>query len=141
MRGHFRFHLSLSFISIIYFDLQGERGIELMPVINMNREPVQADALGEFHIASAVVYARIDRMPDVIKALEAMAGVQVHATSADGKLVVTLEGDRSSRVSDLFGAVQAVPGVMSTALVYQHHEHADSLFEDKSNDTDSSRIH
>jgi periplasmic nitrate reductase NapD len=112
-----------------------------MPVINMNREPVQVDASGEFHIAGAVVYARIDCIADVAKALEAMPGVQVHATSADGKLVVTLEGNHASRVADSLGAVQAVPGVMSTALVYQHHEHPDSLFEDKSNDTDSSRVH
>jgi periplasmic nitrate reductase NapD len=112
-----------------------------MPVINMNRESVQVDASGEFHIAGAVVFARIDCMPDVVKALQSMTGVQIHATSADGKLVVTLEGDRSSRVADLFGAVRAVPGVMNTALVYQHHEHPDSLFEDKLNDTDSSRVH
>lgn len=95
----------------------------------------------ELHIAGVVVFARIEGLQRVADALAALPGAQVHGSSADGKLVLTLEGDRSSYVAEQLHAVQALPDVVSTALVYQHHEHMDSSIEEIADETDSSRVH
>ncbi|MDR5740364.1 chaperone NapD [Caballeronia sp. LZ016] len=92
-------------------------------------------------MAGVVVYVHGDAIHRVTRALQAIPGTQVHGASADGKLVVTLEGDRASCVAEQLSAAQAIPDVVSIALVYQHHEAADSLNEDDSSETDSSRIH
>ncbi|SAK81391.1 assembly protein for periplasmic nitrate reductase [Caballeronia hypogeia] len=112
-----------------------------MPVNSNDRYDDKTDASCEFHIAGVVVYARIEAMQRVIRDLAALPGAQVHGSSAEGKIVLTLEGDRSSHVADQLHAVQAIPDVVSTALVYQHHEHIDSLAEDIADETDSSRVH
>ncbi|WP_321795438.1 chaperone NapD [Caballeronia sp. J97] len=115
--------------------------MELKPVDSSNRFEDQTDGSCEFHIAGVVVYARIETLQQIKEALAALPGAQVHGSSADGKIVLTLEGDRSSRVAEQLQAVQSTPGVISTALVYQHHEHADPLTEDIADETDSSRVH
>jgi periplasmic nitrate reductase NapD len=115
--------------------------MEHMPVNNSDRDDDKAGTAGEFHIAGVVVYARIEALEQVTQALAALPGAQVHASSADGKIVLTLEGDRSSSVAEQLHAVQAIRDVVSTALVYQHHEHVDSLNEDIADETDSPRVH
>ena len=112
-----------------------------MPVDTHDRFDDKADTSSEFHIAGVVVYARIESLQQVAQALAALPGAQVHASSGDGKIVVTLEGDRSSYVAEQLHAVQAIPDVVSTALVYQHHDLADSIHEDLADETDSSRVH
>ena len=112
-----------------------------MPVNNSHRFDDKTDTSCEFHIAGVVVYAHIEALQQVAQALAALPGAQVHASSADGKIVLTLEGDRSSYVAEQLHAVQAIPDVVTTALVYQHHEHVDSLNEDIADETDSSRVH
>ena len=112
-----------------------------MPVNSEDRNDDKTDKSCEYHIAGVVVYARIESLPRVMHALAALPGAQVHASSDQGKIVLTLEGDRSTHVAEQLHAVQSIPDVMSTALVYQHHEHADSLNEDIVDETDSSRVH
>ncbi|WP_279628667.1 chaperone NapD [Caballeronia pedi] len=112
-----------------------------MPVDSHDRFDDKTEESCEFHVAGVVVYARIEALDRVMQTLAAMPGAQVHGSSVDGKLVVTLEGDSSSRVADQLHAVQSIPDVVSIALVYQHHEHADSLSEDIADETDSSRVH
>ncbi|SAK74344.1 assembly protein for periplasmic nitrate reductase [Caballeronia catudaia] len=115
--------------------------MEHMPVDTNDRRDDKTDTSCEFHIAGVVVYARIEALQYVMHALAALPGAQVHGTSADGKIALTLEADRSSCVAEQLHAVQAIPDVVSTALVYQHHDHADSLSEDIADETDSSRVH
>lgn len=78
----------------------------------------------ELHIASMVVHATPRRLPDVRLAILAVAGAEIHGASDTGKLVVTLEasttGDMIARISE----IQALDGVLASALVYQH---ADTL--------------
>ncbi|SAK96025.1 assembly protein for periplasmic nitrate reductase [Caballeronia calidae] len=112
-----------------------------MPVNANARYDDETDTSCEFHIAGVVVYARIEALQRVADALAALPGAQVHGSSAEGRIVLTLESDRSSCVAEQLQAVQSIPGVVSTALVYQHHEHADSLNEDIADETDSSRVH
>ncbi|MFT3736650.1 MAG: chaperone NapD [Rhodocyclaceae bacterium] len=78
----------------------------------------------EVHITSLVVHAAPKRAAAIGQQIADMAGAEVHAVSAAGKLVVTLEADSSRAIMDAVSAIQRLDGVMSAALVYQH---ADSL--------------
>ncbi|EKS70462.1 MULTISPECIES: chaperone NapD [Caballeronia] len=115
--------------------------MELKPVDINDRYADKTDESCEFHIAGVVVFGRIEALQRITRALAALPGAQVHGSSADGKIVLTLESDRSACVAEQLQAVQSIPDVISTALVYQHHEAADPLTEDIDDETDSSRVH
>jgi periplasmic nitrate reductase NapD len=100
----------------------------------------EAPDAGDFHVAGAVVHARIEALQHVVRALEALPGAQIHGESADGKLVLTLEADTAKLIAERLSAVQALPDVIGVARVYQQHEYADSQNEDNLNETDSSRL-
>lgn len=75
--------------------------------------------LDQVHIASLVVHALPDRAGAVAGAIGSLPGAQVHAATAAGKLVVTLEADSDGAMLDAIGAIQRLDGVMTAALVYQ----------------------
>lgn len=76
----------------------------------------------EVHIAGIVVFVRPERMDAVSAHLRALPGSTIHAASADGKLIVTLETESTKRTLDYMDAMRALPGVADVALVYQHAE-------------------
>jgi len=78
----------------------------------------------ELHIASLVVHTTPRRMATVEPAIAALPNALVHASSANGKLVVTLEARTAEVMSALVAGIQRIDGVLSAALVYQC---ADSL--------------
>ena len=100
-----------------------------------------AAAPREFHIAGVVIYAQSDRCEFIVSALRMLPGAQLHASTPDGRLVVTLEGSLSSSIEEQLSAINALPGVFSSALIYQHHEDIESLNEEFVDDTDPSRVH
>jgi nitrate reductase NapD len=73
----------------------------------------------ELHIASLVIHALPSRAGEVAQALGDLDGAQVHASSAAGKLVVTLEQPSAAAMTDAVLAIQRLPGVLSATLVYQ----------------------
>jgi nitrate reductase NapD len=74
----------------------------------------------EFHVAGIVVYAVPAELERVAREIAALSGARVHASSAVGKLVVTLEAATTGEVLSRFDEVQRVRGVLNAALVYQH---------------------
>lgn len=74
------------------------------------------------NISSLVVDARPDFLAPVRLALGAMPGVDVHAATPEGKLIVTLETDSNDSTTDTFSHIAAVEGVMSVAMVYHQFE-------------------
>jgi nitrate reductase NapD len=78
----------------------------------------------ELHITSLVVHSTPRRVRQVADAIAAIAGAEVHAVSADGKLVVTLEAHGADEMMAKVADIQRTDGVLSAALVYQC---ADSL--------------
>ena len=78
----------------------------------------------ELHIASLVVHALPRRIKRVAEAVVDVSGAEVHARSAAGKLVVTLEASSAWDMADKVSALQRIDGVLSAVLVYQC---ADSL--------------
>ena len=74
----------------------------------------------EFHVAGIVVYVVPAELERVTRDIAALSGAKVHASSAVGKLVVTLEAATTGEVLSRFDEVQRVRGVVNVALVYQH---------------------
>ena len=93
-------------------------------------EPVAPDAAEEWHIAGVAVHCLPDRLDDVRRAITPMTGAEIHAWSAEGKLVVTLEGPTSRALAAQLELLQRMDGVLSAALVYQHGEDAAAMAEE-----------
>lgn len=82
---------------------------------------------GTLHVAGLVVHAQPDRIELVRVAIEGIEGAQVHAENEAGKLVVTLEAASDARIVEQLAAINAVAGVVASALVYEHHEDMESM--------------
>jgi nitrate reductase NapD len=101
----------------------------------------EAPASRELHVAGIVIYAQSDRCESISQIIAMLPGAQVHATTADGRMVVTLEGSPTAAIEEQLSAINVLPGVLSSALVYQHHEDLDSLEEEFADEADPSRIY
>ena len=73
----------------------------------------------ELHIASLVVHVPPGRVDHIASAILDLPEAQVHATSAAGKLVVTLEAVSADEMTRQVSTIQHIDGVLSAALVYQ----------------------
>ncbi|MCK6423727.1 MAG: chaperone NapD [Burkholderiaceae bacterium] len=74
------------------------------------------------NISSLVVDARPDFLAPLCEALQALPGVDLHAATPEGKLIVTLETDSNDATTDTFERLGALEGVMSVAMVYHQFE-------------------
>ncbi len=74
------------------------------------------------NISGIVVHASPDKIDKVRAMLEKIDGVEVHAASAEGKMVVTIEKPGDREITDLFDEISKTSGVLSTAMVYHHFE-------------------
>jgi nitrate reductase NapD len=72
------------------------------------------------NISSAIVHVAPRRVDAACAVLGAMRGVEIHARSAVGKVVVTIEDDDTNSAADTYVALHDVPGVLSVAMVYQY---------------------
>ena len=89
----------------------------LLPLV---RAPASPEP--EVHICSLVVHARPDTLAPVGEALRAMRGVEIHGQSPQGKIVVTVETTNDHDIVRTMGSIGELPGVLSTALIFQHSE-------------------
>lgn len=74
------------------------------------------------HIAGVLVQARPEAIPQLQTRLSAVAGLEIHTVSPDGRMVVTIEGDGRKSVADTLFSLNAMQGVLSASLVYEHSE-------------------
>jgi nitrate reductase NapD len=74
------------------------------------------------NISGIVVHASPDKIDKVRAMLEKIDGVEVHAASTEGKMVVTIEKPGDREITDLFDEISKTSGVLSTAMVYHHFE-------------------
>ena len=72
------------------------------------------------NISSAIVHVVPRRVDTACAALAAMPGVEIHARSSEGKVVVTIDDDDTNSAADTYVALHHIPGVMSVAMVYQY---------------------
>jgi len=74
------------------------------------------------NISSAIVHARPGAAEAVRALLAATAGVEVHAVSDEGKLIVTIETDGDRSMADAFESIGRLDGVLSASMVYHQTE-------------------
>jgi nitrate reductase NapD len=84
--------------------------------------PASSDDLGELHIASLVLHVLPQRVSSVRARVARVEGAEVHGVGPTGKMVVTLEALGAARIAARVAELQAIDGVLSAALVYQHAE-------------------
>jgi nitrate reductase NapD len=81
----------------------------------------------EVHVAGLVVHAYPEALAGVEQYLRTEPGAHVHASTPDGKLVVTLEATHADAIADALCRIQTFDGVLAAALVYQHSEPAAAM--------------
>jgi nitrate reductase NapD len=72
------------------------------------------------NISSAIVQIVPARLDETCAALSEMPGVEVHARSPEGKVVVIIEDSDTTLATNTYVALHDVKGVMSVAMVYQY---------------------
>ena len=76
----------------------------------------------EVHISSMVVHAMPDYLLEVKRGIEDLPGTEIHAESPNGKLVVVLESQSQTYITDVIEKIACLDHVLSTALVYHQIE-------------------
>jgi len=76
--------------------------------------------MSDIDICGVLVRSRSENVPEVRGRLEKIPGVEVHATSSDGRLIVTVEGGPDRNTLDTVTDLLNVQGVIATSLVYQY---------------------
>ena len=74
------------------------------------------------NISSAIVHASPGALSIVEAGLAALAGVEVHAISPEGKLIVTIETDDDGSNVATYEHLGRLDGVLSAAMVYHQTE-------------------
>ncbi len=74
------------------------------------------------NLSSVLVNALPQALDEVAASLSLLAGVEIHATTAEGRLIVTIEADSDQAVANLFTQINQQPGVLSASMVYHQFE-------------------
>ena len=77
------------------------------------------------NITGIVVNASPGCADAVRHALGAISGVEIHAVTPEGRMVVTVQRRDDHDAQAAFDAITRVDGILSTALVYHHDEPLD----------------
>lgn len=88
------------------------------------------------NISGVLIHARPENRERVKLQLEQVAGVEVHASTDDGKLVVTVEASADRTAADTVYKLQDMPGVIAASMVYHHFEDDTELEQEGSNETE-----
>lgn len=72
------------------------------------------------NLASLVVHTRPGDRERIAGQLLALPGVEIHAATDDGRLVVTVEHDASQVAADTLTAIHETRGVISAAITFQY---------------------
>jgi periplasmic nitrate reductase NapD len=94
----------------------------------------------ELHISSLIVHARPEKAVAVAAGIERLPGTEIHQRTEAGKLIVTLETERTGAVLDRLSAIQDLPGVVSAALVYHQWEAANQAESEAGHESDASQL-
>ena len=72
------------------------------------------------NICSCVVHTRPEQGALVAAAVAGLPGVEVYGGVPEGRLILTLEDTRAALAADTLGALNQVPGVIGTVLIYHY---------------------
>ena len=77
------------------------------------------------NISGVVVHAHPKHLQAVKTQLIAIPGVEVHAATDDGRIVVTIENDPVAMV-DTMNSFHDIKGMLSASLIYHHFDEFES---------------
>jgi nitrate reductase NapD len=72
------------------------------------------------NISSAILHIVPGRLVEAREALLKLPGLEIHAESPEGKMVVVLEDDDLESAANKYVTLHGMPGVASVAMVYQY---------------------
>ncbi len=76
------------------------------------------------NISSVIVIPGPDHVRQVLDGLAGLPGVEVAATSPEGKIIATIESSGDSETIRTYEAMSVLDGVLSAAMVF-HQQEAD----------------
>jgi periplasmic nitrate reductase NapD len=76
--------------------------------------------MNTINVCGVLVFARPEHIKTVRKKLEEEEGVEVHASTENGRLVVTVEKEDQQQTGDMLNRIQALDHVISASMVYQY---------------------
>ncbi|MRG71672.1 hypothetical protein GH722_07825 [Alphaproteobacteria bacterium HT1-32] len=103
--------------------------------LNVPRTPDRKNSPAEIHFTSLIVSALPEAADDIAATIVQDKRADIEPDPHNGKLIVTLETDSLSEVTEFVDHVSRLPGVINAAMVYHHAEPVASLdlpFEDTS---------
>lgn len=74
------------------------------------------------NISGIVVHSRPEDIEALREQMASLAGVEVHVTKDDGRMVITIEDTPESGPTETLMRVQNLPGVLSAAMIYNYCE-------------------
>ena len=87
--------------------------------------------MSEYNLCSLLVHTRSDEMDQVRQVLQQQQGVEVHANTEDGRLIVTVEAENRKQVAQQIMDIQQIKGVYSAAMIYQFSDDIDEFESDQ----------
>ncbi len=72
------------------------------------------------NVCGVLVFTQPEYVDSVRQQLELMDGVEVHAVTDNGRLVVTVEQDDQQQTGDTLTKIQTLDHVISASMVYQY---------------------
>lgn len=91
----------------------------------------------EYNVCGVLVHAHKNKTDQVKKLLEQQDGVEVHAVTENGRLIVTVENNKRKTVGDRIMGFYEVPGVLSAAMIYQYSDNDLDVENTAVNDTET----
>ncbi len=76
--------------------------------------------MNTINVCGVLVFARPEYIGTVRAKLESEDGVEVHATTDNGRLVVTVEKEDQQQTGDMLNRIQSLDHVISASMVYQY---------------------
>ena len=76
------------------------------------------------NISSVIVIPHPDHVEAVRQRLQTIDGVELHAVSPEGKMIVSLEAAGDRETTRLYETISLLDGVLSASMVYHQQESA-----------------
>ena len=86
---------------------------------------IAEQAPGQINVCGVVIHLNPARAQALRVEIAAMAGVEIHADDGDARLVATAVDEGRTLALEQIAAINRLPGVVSTSLVYHAFDIAD----------------
>lgn len=75
--------------------------------------------MSDYNICGVVIHAAANKKETIENTLAQTEGVEVHASTEQGKLVVTVESEDNFYVADTIESFKDIDGVLTASMIYQ----------------------